>query len=332
MRNKMPDDKNIILSFTSIRFIWSLSIVFCHVYLAYDDVIDFGIFNFLTHGGFGVTHFFILSGFLVCMHHERDYDHGCKMKDVFEYTFRNIGKWYMLHIVTMIIGVYINFGTVGLLHKIVLNIFLVQAWKAPYNNSLNRVAWYLSCLFALYLITPILLYLNKWIRKKRKVCVICFIVLTIASFIMGNVLSSGFYFHPLYRSLQYASGGVLHNIIKDQKFANGNIFCIFSLIIELVVYLIVCPVYSVLFDFVAAVIFIVAFYNYDILSNRILVKLGNISLEIFLLHYPIIRIVTGALRQTFPQDGNVYLGEMAALVIVSMAMAVLWNKIFGKKL
>lgn len=60
--------KNNVPAFTSVRFFWAISIVIHHIYLKYCDVVDFGVFSVLTRGSFGVTHFFILSGFLICMH------------------------------------------------------------------------------------------------------------------------------------------------------------------------------------------------------------------------------------------------------------------------
>lgn len=195
------------MSFTSIRFVWAFSILLCHIYLSYDDVINFGIFNFLRHGGFGVTHFFMLSGFLVFMHHGEDYDCGCKIIDGFKYAFFRIRKWYLLHIITMIIGICINLGTAHLIYKVLINILLIQVWKPPYNYSLNGVAWYLSCLFALYLITPKLLYFNRVIRKNKIICIFFLVILAVLNFIMGNTLSGAFYFHPIYRSIQYISGG-----------------------------------------------------------------------------------------------------------------------------
>lgn len=198
---------NRISSFTSIRAIWAFSIVLCHIYLLYDDVIEFGIFNFLTHGGFGVTNFFVLSGFLVFMHYETNYDMGAKVIDSIKYAFYHVRKWYWLHIVTMVIGIILNYKTSYLLYKVIVNIVLIQSWRAPYNYSLNGVAWYLSCLFLLYLITPQILYLNKIIRKNLKICVLLLVFLTALNFIIGNVMTGFFLFSSVIQRRAIHFGG-----------------------------------------------------------------------------------------------------------------------------
>ena len=58
---------------TSIRLYWAISIMLCHICLTYRADFNFGKFIFLSHGGFGVAQFVILSGFLMCMHYTDRY-------------------------------------------------------------------------------------------------------------------------------------------------------------------------------------------------------------------------------------------------------------------
>lgn len=105
---------------------------------------------------------------------------------------------------------------------------------------------------------------------------------------------------------------------------------VFALSVEILAYIIVHPVYSVFFDFIAALFFIAVFYQFDKLTNQVLLKLGNISLEIFLLHYPVITIGGTLFKKIFPENLTVYIGEMAVLMAASIIAAILWNKHYGK--
>ena len=110
------------------------------------------------------------------------------------------------------------------------------------------------------------------------------------------------------------------------EFEYKKILNILALIVELLTYVIVLPIYSVFFDFGAAICFITVFYKSDRLLNHMLVKLGSISLEIFLLHYPVVIIGSTLFKQIFPRSLMVYLGEMVFLIAISIALAFLWKK------
>lgn len=62
-----------IYAFTSVRFFWAITVLVCHIYAKYNEAFDDLIPDILLQGEFAVTHFFVLSVFLVCMHYGDSY-------------------------------------------------------------------------------------------------------------------------------------------------------------------------------------------------------------------------------------------------------------------
>ena len=134
--------RKMITAFTGVRFFWAITIVICHIYLAYQqEWKEVGIYaNFLPHGGWGVSSFFVLSGFLMCMHYGDKYKehHTNVFKEGLVFLKSHVKKWYLLYIICMIpmLGILVlkllmawdlqKFGL--LMGQVAANIFLVQSW------------------------------------------------------------------------------------------------------------------------------------------------------------------------------------------------------------
>lgn len=179
-------------SYTGIRFYWALTIIFCHLYWIYEGIFYHGKYHFLKHGGFAVTGFFIVSGFLVCMHYGEKFVH-MSWKDGISFLCRHAKKWYLLYLVSMIPAVFDTLfqcrGITEILKfcgKLGMNLLLVQAWIPFHEYSINRVSWFLSCICAIYLVTPLLLYLNNRIKNSRKICTIIALVCIGVIYIMAD--------------------------------------------------------------------------------------------------------------------------------------------------
>ena len=127
-------------------------------------------------GGWAVSVFFVLSGFLMAYHYcDRELEYGIKPQ--LKFSWSKIRKLYPLHIITLVyiaITVIISdWGNFGLKH-IALNLFsflnnitLTQSWlpsKRVYF-SYNGVAWYLSVCVFLYFVFP---YINKKLKTLSK--------------------------------------------------------------------------------------------------------------------------------------------------------------------
>ena len=146
---------------------------------------------FLSHSGFlpfdsagrwGVSIFFVLSGFLMTYNY---YDRA-GISNPFKFAYTKIRKLYPLHIVTMIaavpivlIRIFQGTQTIPVLAlNLGLNALLIQEWfpNLNYYCALNQVAWYLcACTFHYFCFPFILKLIKTW--KTKKPAVISIIIL-----------------------------------------------------------------------------------------------------------------------------------------------------------
>lgn len=125
-------------------------------------------------GAWGVSVFFILSGFVMVYNYLPGSDRiTLSWKANWSFSIKKIAKLYPLHLLMMCIMVLLELVIWGeeivarlkpLAIGIVTNVLLVQTWipQGTVYFSLNGVAWYLSCCVFLYFMFP---YLLKGISK-----------------------------------------------------------------------------------------------------------------------------------------------------------------------
>lgn len=129
---------------------------------------------FASHGAWGVSVFFILSGFLMFYSYsdtDRITDYSIKYS--MNFGVNKIKRLYHLHIVSLISAIpflvkeYMGCGGIKRflypVIKVGLNIVLAQAWipSSGVYFSLNAVSWYLSVMFFLYSMFPLILRFMK---------------------------------------------------------------------------------------------------------------------------------------------------------------------------
>lgn len=139
---------------TFLRFIAAISIVIFHYGR---EVFPFNIdaiTTILDQAYFGVSFFFILSGFVMIIAYGK---RGKKINtiDYYKNRFARIYPVYFLGLMLVVIYwivndlrlVFLPFG---------LNLFLLQSWIPPYPLSFNGPGWSLSVEFFFYLLFPFL--------------------------------------------------------------------------------------------------------------------------------------------------------------------------------
>lgn len=116
-------------------------------------------------GGFGVSIFFVLSGFLLMYRSD-----GKEMVNVpfsnLKYSLTKIRKLYPLHIVMSMVALplllrrYLGqaHAAFNISFRIAVNVLLIQSWF-PWESirySLNNLSWFLSCMLFLYFMFPVI--------------------------------------------------------------------------------------------------------------------------------------------------------------------------------
>ena len=214
------------------------------------------IFIFLSHynafhhltgyfdaGGFGVSIFIVLSGFLKIVYvknnNSNEQFETSLIYNFLRKTVTRFKKIYPLHIFTMLLAIPFEFtmiiaGEVSVFHLIFslfLNLFMIQSFipLGSYYFSLNAVSWYLSLVLIFTLAGDLLVIICNIIHKKVKLlgAIIFWISLQI---ILTLIFQFNSHFHwllyinPFTRCIDFALGitiGVAFRNSYNRTKSNG---------------------------------------------------------------------------------------------------------------
>jgi peptidoglycan/LPS O-acetylase OafA/YrhL len=355
-------------SLTSIRFFMIVMIFMSHLGFLKDggnSIYD----QYLNNPSLAVTYFFILSGFGLTYSSfiKKSYsiDENYSLKIGFKYAWRRVKKLYPLYLITMGVMVPIvlldNIKQYGLLNALILDVFkcivsipLLQSIFGVSNIavSFNGLCWFLSVLFILYIIYPILERLNvKYINSLNRI-VISLIVLFVVSVIVHHVfngiekMSSHIdlsYMSPYMRIFHFAIGILICDlfIVRKKNTLNKCNYKGINLIEIAVVIIVVLWLFlrnSVLSDvnveirrqidlvLASILVYVFAFQNglfsKIILKNRILVFLGGVVMYIYLIHSVIITYTNRLLL--FLNINAVYVNTLTVILSVLFTGLFTW--------
>lgn len=346
-------DKKTILSLQAIRALAYMLIFLCHMYIVPT-----------IWAGLGVSVFIVMSGFLmVCKHY--DHKLNASFKGCVDFMISKIKKLYGLHILTMIAALLLVVvpaikGTVQLdystlIIKVLLNVVLLQAWvpDSSIYFSLNGVSWYLSLAVFLYMMFPLLL--SKMQKHRGHANVYVTIIVTVIMQISGawilqqlcalpdgghNITSWFTYICPLYRLGDFVIGCNIGYIFVNMKKECANktktlieicSIAITMLSMFIASYFVNLQVYSVVYFLPIAVMLVFVFAQENgrismLISNRLLVSIGNLSAYTFLIHQIVIRYCKLFLPRIIDLEINIFLMTMIAFVI-TWIVAILYEKL-----
>lgn len=251
-----------IMSLQGVRAIACLSIITYHC----------GIGKW---GTWGVSVFFLLSGFLLVYNY---YDVRLKtdIKSCILFSFNKIRKIYLLHIIMMnatLVLFCLRMGKKEVLinaelqlKQIIVNILLLQSWflEEEIYFSLNGVSWFLSVYAFMCIMFPIILCIvRKAVKSKKTFSIILFVYFLqviagiISQYIQNNLLELGnfckwfTYVFPVFRLGEFVIGSLVGGVFLEEKHKISDV-CATSL--ELVI--------------VGLVIVVQLVNKYDILNGR----------------------------------------------------------------
>ena len=179
----MKNSSGKIESLTSLRFFMCMIVVIAHMeFLGGESAPNF--FNYyLQNAAVAVDFFFVLSGFgltLGCIRNPEKLPQKYSLGKAVGYGFGRVSKLYKVYLVTMLCAIPADLlekvfrgqsvlaATVKTGVNILIAPTLLQSASGllAVSHGLNGVAWFLSCLFILYMLFPLLEKLNKIIREK----------------------------------------------------------------------------------------------------------------------------------------------------------------------
>ncbi len=317
-----------------------------------------GIGNLGVLGAWGVSVFFVLSGFLMLYNYM---PRETIPQNSFGFAWNKIKRLYPLHIVTMLFAAFYAVIKTRMLEKTILDIgihtLLIQMWipKAEFYATLNGPSWYLCVSFFLYLMFPLMLKLFKGNMSQKKVVLyICIffvveIFVSLATFLLNNHDESLWfstkwitYYSPPVRLIDFFMGCCLGYLFLDRSECNKNYFlelavCILvpiSLLIYVSEYgilgsqsvkytLLFLPTSMILLWVVAGEKGVIP----KILSTRVFVWLGDLSPYIFLIHGVVLKYCRAGFSVAFSIT-NVYITATVSLVATIFG-AFIWRKLDG---
>ena len=281
--------------------------------------------KYFDFGARGVEIFFLLSGYMMAYNYS-DRIMPDNWKYSFQYMISKAQKFYFLHFITLMIMVA-YLGRNFILHReypgglgqfgtdLILNITLLKSWYWPSAFSFNGVTWFLSSILFAYLFTPKLVNLSRQKLKNGGVGLL-FTVILVAKIVVDTCVykmnmnpfpqTISFYTLPVYRFLDFLIGYLAYLLLGNHE---GNKWFTIS---------------GGIFD--------------NIFGNKVLVYLGNISFELYIIHNVVICILGSRLHDKLHLQGVITilvlftitlgLGALCHIPRVKMFMTkTIWEKL-----
>lgn len=296
---------------TSLRMFFALFVFLSHLSFLKNDDVYVKFFNAIFYEGFlGVSFFFILSGFILAYNYKDKFLKEVISKKTF-YVSR-VARIYPMHFVTMLFALILALiSSSDNLKYVVEHVFLIQSFFPDKNIyfSLNSPAWSISDEMFFYLLFPFLIFLNT---SKKTILLILFVL---AIFILNHQLNDGLkhywlYISPLIRLSDFLLGIILFEIFEKVKgiYAKRKSPLIFELS---AIFLFICFFalhdqidlgyrYSIYYWIPMSLIILVFSLSSvvfsqnsisNLLANKYLVWLGEISFCFYLIHLLVIQVM-----------------------------------------
>lgn len=329
-------EQKYIPALTSIRFFWALTILVGHFVVVYKEYIKTDSWvNRLNFGNFGVSCFFVSSGFLIALH----YSDGTRinnLKNSIKYAINSVKKTYVLYVISFIPWLFYQImdtktvkGWFDLVIRILANLTLTQSWLPFREYSINNVTWFLSTLFFLYIISSYLIQFTRSLVnttiKKITVLIISIIAIGIIDYFWGEL--GQLYHHFLLRVFQFYIGIVLSELIITFSHSVNRIYVILGCAIHVFVY-IYC--HSIVAATLSAMLIIWLLYGVErnsLFNNSMLVYLGGLSTGIYFIHNPILSFGKHFMVKILIPTNN---GRLIIHFLVVLTSSILFALIYDK--
>ena len=332
---------------------------------------------FLLHAGcpvhwsnFGVSIFFVLSGFLLAYRHPKSEFGGG-----IGFAISHIQKVYPLHVLTMCMAAVISLVAIMIDHtnvianlvklgiKVFLNLTLLQSWypSVRINVSLNGVAWFLSSIFFCYCIFPPVMSIIRKAQDKKKILMAGTIVIIqlISTAILlkfnldDDVFRWATYDAPFFRVGDFIVGMITGDMycLYNTKLSSNNAFkkWVKLLIIVVASIGIAVNVWDVMIEhysyasrvltnwttiYIPLSVLLIILLTYEksfLAKNRVLTYIGKNSNYFFLIHYVVIMYVNRVLKVIGISGDNVWVITLVLSAIITVVFTELYKRLVEKK-
>jgi exopolysaccharide production protein ExoZ len=270
------------------------------------------LFNLFKFGDSGVDFFFVLSGFVLFFSQAKYIGNQSKFKDfIFKRFIRIYPIYWAINLV--IIPIYFIAPALGKGHERDFKVIIESLLLIPHQQApVLVVAWFLSHIVFFYLLFGLLIAL----RPKFAIPVIAiWMIGTIIFFVTGNPpqedLSLGFVFSPY--NVEFLGGVLTAHLVK--KYSLNRKFSLITLVVGITFFLLfgilenyfLSNINNKFFDInyyevfaygMSSILIVIGSASIDaridnhLKVNPILLKLASASYVIYLIHYPILSVLT----------------------------------------
>lgn len=349
---------------TGARFTAIMLIVWSHFEFLYDYSIG-GIYSVFNDPTMGVDFFFMLSGFGMMLSSIRKSPDGDErignVKTLLNFGWKHVAKIYPLYVLMLLLGIPYHImmlvacdlplftAAADAVIKFFACLTLLQSATGlqEFSHVLNGVCWFLSSLFCIYLISPILMRACKRNIKNSKAAVIAIVASVLCSYILAIVFewmdrTTRFdvlcYVSPYRRVFYVLCGMLVAQIYRfNQKNPGTAAFAYISVGFAMVWFILRKMVLSRIGPVVYIIdmaICICVLYGLalekgkisEIFASRTMVYLGNISIYIFITHYLIRTYVDLIFRKLKLTSTLTALIEVIVVLVITFAVSAMLDR------
>lgn len=317
-----------------------------------------------TSVSMAVSFFIVLSGFLVGLKRV-DVSSMPRIKDCLSYLWGKVKKFYTLHLILLLISalyfkngivrIFVMESPIDLKDFVCLflrNLFLVQSWFDSQYFSFNGVSWFLSTILFLYLVAPWLRWGLIKISKERVPILLVIIVLFFAAncaycyILHVHAANMGFwtYIFPPSRLQEFAAGiclGILLSNRLQWKRITPLSFLSMSLVELITIYLVIkcgtgkwslCAWGTRTTNYFLVNLLLIGVFSFQkgivsrLISNKLSLVLGLLTMPAFLIHQVIIKCVAIYFFRT-----NVAACEKYIPFLLCLALTIIFSFIVARK-
>ena len=315
-----------IQSYQGLRFVFMTTIYLSHCFFfRYAPMTNEIFLKWFYNGVFGVGFFMMLSGTVITLGYGDRFE-TLKRQEIVTFLVRRMKKIYPLYVVSMLILFCYRLYEKPTLDSLVyqgkrflLDLTMLQTLsvKRDIFQSLNGSAWFLSCIFVMYLLTPMLLWLNKKVVTSGKRIIIG-IIAFIGIYLLCSVMFHRYnpedaivylYYFPFVRGLYYVLGILVADGIKwlnqytkfyDVSKGAATVLEVVAVILTGMCYFFRKEIFtnSISSDGYGLVLFLVVLLLFSLdkgwiskmLDSKPIQYLGGISFEFYLVHTTVFKI------------------------------------------
>lgn len=348
---------NHIKPLTSLRFFFCIMVFVSHLsFLNNSNNIYLKIINeFVFQEGYiGVNFFFILSGFVLSLNY---YDKivGNSISDSSFYLGR-FSRIYPLHFLTYLVSIpllikVIISSPLKYLGLSLIHLSLLQSFfpLSDYYFNFNAPSWSISDETFFYFLTPFFFRFFVKLKIPKSVFITFFVLLS--TLFLGMYFSSAqyhhplFYINPIFRVFDfiigiliffiYQKGSIKFNSIKSQNYL--EVLSIIIFIIFFCFHKQIPQVYRFsIYYWLPITLILIIFsksggYVSTILSNKIIVYLGEISFGFYMIHQLVIRYYSIIFINKLGFKEN-YLFNTVFIFSVTLILSIISFEFYEKKM